>query len=171
MRLDKAVCVLLLASAGTLYAQEATGNFKTKGRTFALKHAFAYTSDAKESYMGKDRVVVTLHVVLSDKAFQVAALAGEADPTRALMRQAMQGEVSYLDLRLDVEGKLNLLQWAPDYRTGLTWVGAEPKTGTLELSAHDKKHLVGRIHSSPGTEAVDWTFDLKFDAPLVPSAK
>jgi hypothetical protein len=172
VKLDRAFCALLLASAGTLSGQEAAGDFKTKGHTFALKHALAYSSDAKENYMGKDRVVTTIHIVLSDKAFDLAALAGDNDPARALTRQATRGEVSYLDLSLAVDGKLKLLQWAPDVRTaGLTWVGAEPEAGTLELNAHDKKHFAGRIRTAPGTHPVDWSFDLRFDAPLVPSGK
>ena len=171
LKLDTTCCALLLASARTLCGQDATGDFKTKGHTFALKHALSYSSDAKENSMGKDRVVTTIHIILSDNAFDVAALATDDDPTRALMRQATRGGVSYLDVRLDVDGKLKLLQWAPDFHTGLTWVGAEPEAGTLDLSTHDRKHFSGRIHTAPGTHPVDWSFDLSFDAPLVLSGK
>ena len=66
---------------------------KTKSRAFALNNAVAYISNAKENSMGKDRVVSTIHIVLSDKPFDTAALAGDNDPTRTMgPRLARYGE-------------------------------------------------------------------------------
>ena len=137
-----------------------------------LKHAFAYVSEAKVTVMGKEQIEKTLHVILSDKPFDTQALAGESDPNRAIMRQASPHEASYLDIRLNIEGKLKEIQWCPDYRTGLTWEGSPGSdTAKLELGQRDGKHVAGRLQTAPGAHTVDWAIDLQFDAPLIATAR
>jgi hypothetical protein len=172
MTVSTAVWTLLVAGAtSALNVGDASGEFKTKGHSLALTHALAVTIESKLSSMGKDQAETVTRVVLSDKAFNAAALVGDDDPWRALNRQANALEASYLQLELGPDGKLRSLQWAPNFQTGLTWQGSPAEVATLEVSARDKKHVVGRVHPAPGVQPVDWSFDLSFDAPLVPSSK
>jgi len=174
MRVSVLSSVLLLAlgAQSIVGGDAASGQFKTKGKTFPLKHAFAYTTEGKVTVMGKERAEKTLHVILSDKPFDTVALGGETDPNRAIMRQAKTTEASYLDIRMDSDGKLKEVCWCPDYRTGLNWEGT-PGEGTLklQLSRRDAKQVAGLLKTESGTHAVDWVADLRFDAPSVQAVR
>ncbi len=160
----KVVLPFAFLAATALAADAVSGEFKTKGKVFLLRHAFTYTSESKITATGKETVEKTVHVILSDKPFDTAALASEPDPTRAIMRQAVAREASYLDLKLEADGKLKDLHWCPDYRTGLSWEGTPAATvAKLELNARDGKHLAGRLQATHAANPVDWAFDLRFD--------